>query len=201
MTVILDPELAPGGYAYLFVVDGEATLGMAILDGFRAVDGYFTKTVDRFREIEGVRVETGEESTAVANFFLGSSGPEKGVVRIGEAAGFQDYLFGFGIRFAIESAMMAARSITDGVPFESLVLRLKKRQEASLWNRFLYEKGRAWLPGVFIALAERSPDFRDYMRSWYRHHPLKSLAVGLVRRSWRHRNLDWNGVADAERNA
>ena len=39
---------------------------------------------------------------------------------VGEAAGFQDYLFGLGIRYALTSGNLAARSILEGRDFDNL---------------------------------------------------------------------------------
>ncbi len=39
---------------------------------------------------------------------------------VGEAAGFQDYLWGFGIRYAIISGNLIAKSIIEGVDYEML---------------------------------------------------------------------------------
>jgi flavin-dependent dehydrogenase len=190
MSVILDPALAPGGYAYLFVVDGLATLGMAVLHDFRRIDAYFDRTLGRFAEIEGVRPQGGEISHSYANFFLGALRDGSGRILAGESAGFQDYLFGFGIRFAVESGALAARCLAEGVSYEELARRaLRPRQMAGLWNRYLYEKGAAWVPGLFIALGRRSPDFRAYLRSWYASRVWGRWGMGLVRRSWRGREL------------
>ena len=197
MTVILDPELAPGGYAYLFVVDGKATLGMAVLHRFKKVDPYYEKTVERFRELERVRIENPEVSYSYANFFVRPREASK-EVRTGEAAGLQDYLFGFGIRFAVESGVFAARSVAEGVSYADLSRRrFEAKQEMSLLNRFLYETFGSWVPRLFILLGSRSSSFRDYLRGWYRGHPLKSLGLGLVYAAWRKRDL--NGTRPGRR--
>ncbi len=157
MVVVLDPVLAPGGYAYLFVVDGQATLGMAVLKGFQEVDAYYDKTLRIFA---------------------------------GEAAGFQDYLFGFGIRFAVQSGVLAAQSVAEGTSYDRLwKSALDPKRRASLCNRFLYEKCENWLPALFIRMARRSPDFRSYMRSWYANGPLKVLGAPLAAGIWKNRHL------------
>ena len=49
--VIFDPELAPGGYAYFFVLDGWGTLGLALLKGYGKLESQFETTVTRFQDI------------------------------------------------------------------------------------------------------------------------------------------------------
>jgi flavin-dependent dehydrogenase len=190
MTVILDPKLAPGGYAYLFVVKGLATLGMAILSEYRKVDHYYQKTVERFKQIDDIEIHGGETSYSYANFFTQKTLEDSGKLFIGEAGGFQDYLFGFGIRMAIESGILASKSLSEDISYDELWKKsLQPKQEISLWNRFLYEKGRHWLPSVFIALAKTNPSFRSYMRGWYQGNPLQRLTLGWIKRSWKNRNL------------
>jgi len=200
MTVILDPELAPGGYAYLFIVDGEATMGMAILSGYAQVDELYQRTAARFREIEGVDPSGGEEAVLVANYFLkdGLTGPG-GVIWAGEAGGFQDYLFGFGMRYAITSGVLAARSISEDLEYNTLWKQtLLGKQKVSLWNRFLYEKGGPWVPGLLIGMARRSGNLRDFLQKFYAPAGWRLLLADAIAGSWKSRKLilnpkDFNG--------
>lgn len=205
MTVILDPELAPGGYAYLFVVDGEATMGMAILSGYKRVDELYQRTAKRFVEIEGIDPSGGEEAVLVANFFLKSSlqGPE-GEIWAGEAGGFQDYLFGFGMRYAITSGILAARSICEDLEYNKLWREtLLGKQKVSLWNRFLYEKGGPWVPGLLIGMAQRSGSLRGFLQQFYAPAAWRLTMADLLAGSWKSRKLilnpkDLNGDSDIE---
>lgn len=178
MSVILDSELAPGGYAYLFVAQGEATLGMAVLKEYKQIDGFYEKTVARFRDLEAVRIDGGEVSYSYANFFVPKTVQSSGCLLAGEAGGFQDYLFGFGIRYAIESGVLAAKSIETGVSYDDLCGKsLFGKKASSLVNRFLYERGGRLVPRVFIGLALKSSSLRGYLRGWYGKGPVRSLAA------------------------
>ena len=190
MTVILDPKLAPGGYAYLFVVQGDATLGFAAVGDYKSVEGRYAETVERFRRLDGVQIEGGDVSYSYANFFMNRSLDRRGTLLAGEAGGFQDYLFGFGIRFAVTSGVLAARSIAEGVSYDALwKASLGPKARAGFLNRFMYESFRSWLPPLFIGLARRHPDFREYMRGWYADHPLKAPGAWVARRLWSSRHI------------
>lgn len=194
MTVILDPQLAPGGYAYLFIVDGEATMGMAILSGYARVDELYERTVRRFKEIEGVEPAGGEEAVLVANFFL-KGGPRtpEGALWAGEAGGFQDYLFGFGMRYAMTSGVLAARSICGDVEYNKLwSRRLTGKQKVSLWNRFLYEKGGPWVPELLIGMARRSGDLRSFLSEFYAPVWWRLGMADLLAGIWKKRELILN---------
>lgn len=174
MSVILDPELAPGGYAYLFIVDGEATLALALLGDYKQVDAHFERTVKRFEELEGIEYRGGECAHLYTNFFLKPSLQFGNQRFVGEAGGFQDYLFGFGMRYAMQSGVLAARSIAEDIPYDKLWKRhLGVKQRISLVNRFLYEKFDTWLPSLFISMGGRSSDFRSYLRTWYQKDPIR----------------------------
>lgn len=194
MTVILDPELAPGGYAYLFIVDGEATMGMAILSGYSRVDELYERTARRFREIEGVDPAGGEEAVLIANFFLKKNlRSSDGTIWAGEAGGFQDYLFGFGMRYAMTSGILAARSICEDVEYNKLWQeKLLGKQKVSLWNRFLYEKGGPWVPGLLIGMARRSGDLRTFLTKFYAPAWWRLKAADLLAGAWTKRKLVLN---------
>src|SRR5947199_2104564 len=87
---------------------------------------------------------------------------------VGEAAGFQDYLFGLGIRYALTSGNLAARSILENRDFDDLWRsELGENQETSLVNRFLYESGGNFSLSMFVRRAARAGDFRRYHRKWH----------------------------------
>jgi flavin-dependent dehydrogenase len=107
---------------------------------------------------------------------------------VGEAAGFQDYLFGLGIRYALTSGYLAARSILEERDFDQLwQSELGAKQETSLVNRFLYETGGNFGLSVFVRQAGRAKDFRRYLGAWHRRRWWKSMLAPMVRRVWRHR--------------
>ena len=66
---------------------------------------------------------------------------QKNRLFIGEAGGFQDFLFGFGMNHAIHSGYYAAKSIIDRKPFKNYFSReLLPHMKASVVNRYFYEK-------------------------------------------------------------
>ena len=68
----------------------------------------------------------------------------KNKIVIGETAGFQDFLWGFGIRNAVKSGFIAAKSILDGEDFKDYYKTAEKyfkpRLNAGVVNRFFWEK-------------------------------------------------------------
>ena len=58
---------------------------------------------------------------------------------MGEAAGLQDYLLAFGLRQAITSGYLAAKSILNNENYDNLIKkRFLSQLQTSISNRFLY---------------------------------------------------------------
>lgn len=186
--VFFNHELSPGGYSYLFILDGMATFGCAIVADFKKIDEYFEHSLAAAQRIQSFAIG-GDRRTGYSymNFHLKTRATNAGMRYVGEAAGFQDYLFGLGIRYALTSGHLAARSILEGADFDELWSReLAAKQETSLVNRFLYEAGGNAGLSMFVRSAARARDFRGYLNAWHQKRWWKSLLLPLVRRYWRH---------------
>lgn len=185
--VFFDHRYAPGGYSYFFILDGIGTFGCAVVSDFKRIDDYFAITLRRALEVEHADV-TREQRTGYSymNFHLKETSSSNGRSWAGEAAGFQDYLFGLGIRYAIKSGWLAARAILEERPYDELWKdELERKQRTSLVNRFLYERGGNFGLSMFIRRAAAAKDFNAYLASWHRDTWWKRLAEPLVRRLWR----------------
>ena len=186
--VFFDHRRSPGGYSYLFILDGVATFGCAIVADFRNIDTYFEHALAAARRLHPFdtsrHLRTGY---SYMNFHLTDAATLDGARYVGEAGGFQDYLFGLGIRYALTTGHLAARSIIEARDYDALwKAEFPRKAETSLGNRFLYEAaGNAGL-GMFIRLASLVPDFRAYLRWWHRPTWWRSAIARVARRAWRH---------------
>ena len=187
--VYFDHKLSPGGYSYLFILDGIATFGCAIVADFKRIDDYFAHSIASAQRIRNFHVPPNARvGYSYMNFHLKQRATNGTSVFVGEAAGFQDYLFGLGIRYALTSGNLAARAILDGSDFDELWRReLGAKQETSLVNRFLYESGGNTGLSIFVRQAARARDFHRYLSGWHQRRWWKTLLSPFVRRLWRHR--------------
>jgi flavin-dependent dehydrogenase len=166
--VIFDPDLAPGGYAYFFVLDGWATLGLALLKGYSQLETQFEKAVERFKSLAPFDIESPRHGYSYMNFFLHQSSRRDSSLFAGEAGGFQDYMFGLGIRYALISGHLAARSLVEGVDYDHLwSKRFQRMMRSSLSSRLFYETAGRYGLRFFTRQAARG-DFRDFLHSWAR---------------------------------
>ncbi|HEY0140617.1 MAG TPA: NAD(P)/FAD-dependent oxidoreductase [Thermoanaerobaculia bacterium] len=187
--VYFNHHLAPGGYSYLFILDGVATFGCAIVADFKKIDTYFDHSLAAAQKLAHFTIPT-ETRTGYSymNFHLKKEATKGGARWVGEAGGFQDYLFGLGIRYALTSGWLAARSILEETSFDELWRReLGAKQETSLVNRFLYEAGGNTGLSMFVRQASRAKDFNSYLSGWHRTAWWKQLLSPVVRRVWQHR--------------
>ncbi len=187
--VYFNHKLSPGGYSYLFILDGLATFGCAIVADFKRIDDYFEHSLAAAQKLHAFAIpDATRTGYSYMNFHLKQRATNNGARFVGEAAGFQDYLFGLGIRYALTSGNLAARSILENRDFDDLWRSgLGVKQETSLVNRFLYETGGNLGLTMFVRSAARAPDFRRYLGKWHGHPWWKSLLAPMVRRFWRHR--------------
>ena len=171
-------------------------MAMAVLSGYRDIDALYEKTAQRFREIEGIEAPPdAEEGRLIANFFLTPGLEHNGSIWAGEAGGFQDYLFGFGMRYALTSGVLAAKSICENLEYNTLYkASLGDKQKISLLNRFLYEKGGTWVPGILIEMARRSGNVREFLRKFYNpgFWPWRLLLADAVTACWDSRKIVLN---------
>lgn len=186
--VLFNHRLAPGGYAYLLIVDGNATFGCAIVADFKGIDRYFDRCVDAVQRLHQFSIPQQTRSAySYMNFHLKQTAKSNGTRFAGEAGGFQDYLFGLGIRYALTTGHLAARSILEDRDFDALWREaLGQKQESSLVNRFLYESGGNFGLTIFVRRASKAHDFRSYLGRWNEQRWWKSLASPFIRRAWRH---------------
>jgi flavin-dependent dehydrogenase len=182
--VLFDMNLSPGGYAYLFVLDGLATFGCAITQNFSRINHYFDRSLQRFQELTSFPIENDRTAYSFMNFSLKTSAQAAGRCFVGEAGGFQDYLFGLGIRYALTTGYAAAESFLKKVSYDLLWKEaLGPAQEISVINRFLYEVGGNQGLRFFIHRAGRS-DLQDYLGGWHRPSFWKRLVLPILKWRW-----------------
>ena len=137
--VSFDNKLAPLGYAYLLVHGGRGTVASCMFTGFKHEADYVARTVAMFTERVGLKMYNERRFGGYANFRLPRTAVQGGHLVIGEQAGFQDALAGFGMRYALRSGILAARSIIAGVDYTTLWRReLLPSLKVGVANRFIF---------------------------------------------------------------
>jgi flavin-dependent dehydrogenase len=180
---VLSDRLAPKGYAYLLVHRGRGTIAACLFDGFAEEKRYLDRTLDFFDRRVGLRMENPRRFGGTGQISLTRSACRAGVLLAGEAAGFQDALWGFGIRYALLSGHLAARALLSGADYDRLwKRRFGGLQRASVVNRYFFARmghpGYRWL----MRALRRAPCPRDWLRGFYAPSSWKSLWAPLAAR-------------------
>ncbi len=183
--VAIDDDLAPGGDAYLLIHGGRGTLATCMFADFHREALHLERTVAHFRAAVGLHMENPRRFSGYGNFELPESAARGGLLTVGEAAGFQDILWGFGLRYAMVSGHLAATAILAGDParYDGLWRdRFEGLMRAAAVNRFLY----AWAGPRVLSWALRrvaaAGDPRAWLHRLYAPAGWKTALHPLVRR-------------------
>jgi flavin-dependent dehydrogenase len=140
-TVLFDDEAAFKGYAYLLVTKGYGCMSTVLLDNLRSVNSCFERTKEIFSNLYEFNIEETKKCGGIGCFAPNKRLKNGKSLFVGEAAGLQDLFLGFGIRYAINSGFLAARSIIDHEDYEAMInSHFGDKLKAGVVNRYLWEK-------------------------------------------------------------
>ncbi len=138
--VMFSDRDAPRGYAYLLVVRGYGCLCTVLFEEFAKAAGAFARARWHLVERAGIATREVRAVGGEGHFSLRQAYQVDGVRYVGEAAGLQDLLWGFGIRTAIRSGVLAARSVLEGFDYARRARHaFGHHLKAGVVNRFLFE--------------------------------------------------------------
>ncbi len=173
---IFDDRLSPGAYSYFIVCRSRATLAAVLIRDYKEANRYFERTLEAFRALVPFEMRNPQEFGGFGNFFLWSKEEHGGHLYVGESAGFQDFLWGFGMRYAMMSGYLAAQSIIHGKNYDRLWQKnLLPQLRASLINRALVDRLGNTIYRYFIKRSTMANDARGCMRRVYGWSPWKWL--------------------------
>lgn len=139
----------PAGLACaITLAQGGRAVASCMFTGFKRQSEHVEQTIAFFREHAGLEMRNPRPFGGFANFRLPRAAMQDGRPVVGEQAGFQDALAGFGMRYALRSGLLAARSILDRTDYTALWRRaLLPLLRAGIVNRFIFNsigpRGRA----------------------------------------------------------
>jgi flavin-dependent dehydrogenase len=141
VTFQLNDKLAPGAYSYMIIIDGIGLICTCLWRKQRKSGRFLDETIawyDRNYELDRVPIKRvgGKGDFSIPDRYI-----VDGRHYVGEAGGLQDFMWGFGMRYAITSGVLAAKSIMGEVDYEEEVrTRLLPLVKASATNRFLMNR-------------------------------------------------------------
>ncbi len=189
--VVCDDRLAPKGYAYLLVMNGRGNLKTCMFADFGNEREYLARTVEAFTTLTGVDMIDPRPHGGTGNFRIPATAVSGRHPVVGEQAGFQDTLWGFGIRLAMESGILAAESLLTGRPYDDLWREaLLPGMRASVVNRVLFSSLGNRGYRRFLSRFSSHPDLRRALSWHYRWSWPKRLLYPLTRNRYNSRRRE-----------
>jgi len=184
--ICFDNQLAPLGYAYLLIHGGRGTVASCMFTGFKREAEYVARTVAMFRDRTGLKMHNERRFGGYANFRLPRTAVQGGHLVIGEQAGFQDALAGFGMRYALRSGVLAARSIIEEIDYATLWRReLLPLLKTGVANRFIFSTLGDHGSRFVLAHWLKGADARHRLKRLYGESCWTRLLFPIAR--WRYR--------------
>ncbi len=188
---ICDNELAPQGYAYLLVMNGKGTVKSCMFSGFKQEKIFLQRTLAAFQRLVGLEMRNPQSHGGSGNFHIPCSAYRGPHPLVGEQAGFQDTLWGFGMRLAISSGVLAAKSLLNGENYDRLWQRkLKPQMETSVVNRVLYSLAGSYNYSWFLRQLVSKKNLRDSLRSQYQSSFAKRLLGPWAKQRYKSQRKD-----------
>ncbi|MDP6906497.1 MAG: NAD(P)-binding protein [Candidatus Thalassarchaeaceae archaeon] len=137
----LNDKLAPGAYSYLIIIDGVGLICTCLWRKQRRTERYLNETIAWYEQHYELNRKPIKRVGGKGDFSLPSQYVHKGRWYVGEAGGLQDFMWGFGMRYAITSGAMAAQDILGGRSYEEQVRKhLVPLVKISAINRWLLNR-------------------------------------------------------------
>jgi flavin-dependent dehydrogenase len=180
---LVNDKAAYKGYAYLLITDGYGCICNVMFRRFKQIHGAFEQTLDIFNRFVDLDMQDVQTVGGIGCFSGSVPFRDKQRLFVGEAAGLQDFLFGFGIRLAMRSGYLAAQSIIHQIEYEVLARdQFDHLLKAGVVNRFLYEKisffNRSYMMmGKLVRSRKNSVDF---MRKAYKFTPIHQMVYPIA---------------------
>ncbi|MBA3957475.1 MAG: NAD(P)-binding protein [Parachlamydiaceae bacterium] len=138
---IFHDDYAYLGYSYLLVAQGYGCLCSVVFRDFHRLNECFNKTVAYAQKHYLINLDQATAVGGTGGFSLHHPKQIGKSLLVGEAAGLQDLLWGFGIRSALFSGHCAVQALLHQKDYTKLIDNsLTPYLKASIVNRFLWEK-------------------------------------------------------------
>ncbi len=182
--IVFNDDLGYKGYSYLLVINGYGCMCTVVAENFEMVGECFNKTRNFFTKKYRLRVTNEKRAGGVGSFSTNNTFFKDNRLYVGEAAGIQDALLGFGIRSSLYSGYLAARMINDNLNPSDEYQKIAKKEfsprlKASFVNRFIWNRlGKNY--GLIMYAIKRSNDPKKMLKKIYNYGLMHKILFPLV---------------------
>ena len=138
----LNDKLAPGSYSYLIIIDGVGLICTCLWRKQRKSERFLNETIAWYeRHYPNLNRTPIKRVGGKGDFTINRRYKQDGRYYVGESGGLQDFMWGFGMRMAVWSGVLAARDILGEGDYERDVRRhLMPYVRTSVANRWLMNR-------------------------------------------------------------
>ena len=118
----LNDKLAPGAYSYLIVIDGVGLICTCLWRKQKNSNRYLNETIACYEKLypeldrEPIKRVGGKGDFSIPSTYFANE-----QYFVGEAGGLQDFMWGFGMRYAVTSGVMAANCLLNGTNYDAQI--------------------------------------------------------------------------------
>ena len=178
---MLNNDSAYLGYSYLLVTNGYGCMCTVLFDRYPDIHRQFAQVKQMFIELTGVKIKNPTSVGGYGSFTHQPQYTKEDRLYVGEAAGLQDLLWGFGIRYALRSGYLAAKSLIEDRDYAQMARQTFAHSlQASVVNRCVWEYLGNYGYHLFLTMGRRSKDPKQFLNSVFHYSPLRRLAFPLA---------------------
>lgn len=173
---LVNDETAIKGYSYLLVAKKMGTMGTVLFDNFQELNRCFSETHKTYYNLVDLDIKKPRNIGGMGSFSTQNIFKKNERLYVGESAGLQDLLWGFGIKMAIKSGFMAAESIVNHEDYEIKAMEhFSNKLKASLVNRYFWEKFSGKNYSFIVNRINKSQDHLQYLNRFYNFNLLQRI--------------------------
>lgn len=186
--VLFDPEIAPGAYAYMVVHNRDGVICTVFTKEVRAKKSGREFIQDATRAFQSNGPFEMQHDQLFGNYLIAPIITNHQKIIAGEAAGFQDVCWGFGMRLAMLSGYLAAQSlIRKNNYWEAVRGEILPCVATTAFNRLLLENSTKLLPRLLLQWMGKSKDPANVLRMIYKPYCFKTCLFKLLAGHFRKR--------------
>ena len=138
----LNDKLAPGSYSYLIIIDGVGLICTCLWRKQRKSERFLNETIAWYEaNYPDLNRTPIKRVGGKGDFTINRNYKQDGRYYVGESGGLQDFMWGFGMRMAVWSGVLAARDLLGEGDYEEDVRRhLMPYVRTSVANRWLMNR-------------------------------------------------------------
>lgn len=138
----LNDKLAPGAYSYLIIIDGVGLICTCLWRKQKKSERFLNETVAWYqKQYPEIQMKPVKRVGGKGDFTINKRYKDGGKYFVGESGGLQDFMWGFGMRMAVWSGVLAAKDIVGECDYDQEIRKhLMPYVKTSIANRFLMNR-------------------------------------------------------------